>query len=45
MFRDGFREAKAHWELNLVREVKGKKKDCYACMNSKRKTRKMLVGC
>lgn len=37
--RDTTKKAKAHLELNLVREVKDNKKDFFKHVNSKRKIR------
>ena len=34
--------AKAGWELDLARDVKGKKKGVYRYLNSKRKTRENM---
>lgn len=39
MCRDGVRKVKAHLELNLVRDVKGNKKELYKYISSKRKAR------
>lgn len=38
MCRDGVRKAKDQPELNMARDVKGKKKGFYRYFNSKRKT-------
>lgn len=44
MCTGGFREAKAHLELKLVRGMKGKQKDFYRYFHSKMKTRENITA-
>lgn len=43
--RDTTRKAKAHLNLNLVKEVKDNKKGFFNYVKSKRKTKKMWAHC
>ena len=40
--RDGVRKTKAHLGLNVVRDIKGSKKDYYRCISSEKKTRENM---